>query len=118
MNANAELWCQTLEKNEIPQCKEQLADGDARCCLGVACDLFIQAHPTLLELDGNTYYGESADDATLPAEVLRWLGLSDDCGDFGGDCSLAEMNDKGATFPEIAAIIRSEPAGLFKEVKP
>jgi hypothetical protein len=58
----------------------------------------------------------------LPDPVMAWLGLRDACGAYGdapGESSrspsLSQHNDKGKTFPEIAAIIRSRPRGLFEE---
>jgi hypothetical protein len=84
------------------------------CCLGVACELYRRetgqgewvstledpAHPDLQQFvmpDGTTV-------GVLPPSVRKWLGWSSDKGSTSEAC-LAERNDSGATFSEIADLI-------------
>ena len=46
-------------------------------------------------------------EGTLPPTVMRWAGMSSDEGGYDNGC-LASMNDDGASFKEIADIIKVE----------
>ena len=55
---------------------------------------------------------------SIPTPVKDWLGLSNYDAAFheGGidhAQNLVDMSDNEVTFPELAAIIRQEPPGLF-----
>ena len=103
LTANQLKWVEALESGEYKQATGVLFDGDGYCCLGVACHIAgasIQA-----PRDGNLsrYLG-----------VRDFLGLSDDVGSFENwTGSLTSLNDAGKSFAEIAALIRSQPKGLF-----
>lgn len=101
-------WVDALRSGEYQQCTEALRKGDAFCCLGVACDL--HAKETGGEwVHGCRYLGQEYE---LPIDVMVWFGLRSPRGDFAGE-TLAELNDDGTPFSEIASIIESEPEGLF-----
>jgi hypothetical protein len=97
---------------------------DEFCCLGVLCDLAVDAGvikaPKLKARDwseGEQFaYGQN-NATSLPPTVRKWAGLKDDCGAFvtelGDSNTLAELNDEGTKFKEIAKIIESNPKGLF-----
>lgn len=119
MNGNALKWVQVLESGEFNQAHAVLRDGDKFCCLGVACEVYRRQtgkggwmHHSWTE-DGNTK------DAYLPDTVREWLGVRTENGTYiKGDeeRTLIDLNDSiraPKTFTEIAAVIRSEPAGLF-----
>ncbi len=135
MNENAQKWVEALESGEYEQGKSKLhgrLDGvDRYCCLGVACKLFIEAGGELRihEVDNGgpdisvTYNNEMA---LLPSPVADWLGLTDRGsaftpvtvsheGEEGQFDQLTALNDTGASFTEIAKVIRNEPKGLFRE---
>lgn len=118
MNAFAKRWVEALRSGEYKQGRGQLRRGNKFCCFGVACDLF----------DHDAWYDDSFDgqDQVLPLEVRDALGLRSKAGIFSipivvvedgeerhWEC-LAELNDHGWTFEEIADFIESEPAGLFR----
>ncbi len=63
----------------------------------------------------NSVFEFSEHDATLPGVVKEWYGFASISGFFGSNTSLTALNDDGTPFEEIAAIIKSEPEGLFKE---
>lgn len=131
MNDNAKAWVAALRSGEYKQGRLALhgLEPDRWCCLGVACDLYCRSErpllgrilrqaecvpifqwPTLVE----TFDGH---DTGLPLVVMSWLGLRDMGGRYGseGD-SLAQLNDRGESFADIATLIESEPEGLFNGV--
>jgi len=83
------LWTGRLRSGEIPQGREYLGLGDARCCLGVLCDLagiaeVIDVHMgtcyaglASTAIDGWLDYGQGNEE-TLPDLVQEWAGLSGD----------------------------------------
>lgn len=127
LNDNAKLWVEALRSGKYRQGKSSLRDGDKFCCLGVACDISelgkwgpASESPTARAYiaAGNTYGSESY----LPAAVMDWLGLTTNCGEHSCPdyprtipLTLAALNDNGKTFEEIAALIESEPEGLFRK---
>ena len=130
----AKVWIETLRSDRFKQStdalhnvKEQVitttinAEGETvdtrtipagHCCLGVLCELAIEAgvkvERTLIGDDG---YEELYDNeaGALPASVMDWAGMNTEDGDFETkdmcDESLAALNDAGKTFAEIADII-------------
>ena len=115
-------WLAALEGGTYKQAKWQLRDGDGFCCLGVACDLY---DPSKWRDGGwrdGYWWDEGWGDGegkVLTPDVASALGLRFFNGRFGvpGEgmwmYCLSERNDEGATFAEIAALIRSRPPGLF-----
>ncbi len=110
MNQEAKaLWLARLRDPSAKQTTGQLgkASGE-RCCLGVLCDIAVEqgiiSPPT--ESPDGLWYGES--DRTLPREVQDWSSV----GKYGqrgpSDPSLANLNDRGTTFAEIADVIEEE----------
>lgn len=124
MNDNAKAWVEALDSDKYEQGDGALCirtpDGDKYCCLGVACDLAVKAGVVAetVEAEGENdvvYFGASSD--LLPPEVEDWLGLRSENGSYGvggEDTSFVTDNDVDKkSLSEIAAIIRSEPEGLF-----
>ena len=130
MNKNAEKWLQALESGDYPQSTHCLKDKDGYCCLGVACDIFMketgegsweqhkestpQESLEVFVLDGEVESG------VLTSRVREWLGLYDECGaskdNPHGNASCTNMNDHGASFQHIAAILRKNEESYFKEI--
>lgn len=104
------LWVEALRSGKYQQATRQLRDGDAFCCLGVACEI-----SGLGKWSGNSFPVYLGDSRFLPTEVREWLGISGRLGGFGrrNRKYLADLNDDGTTFSEIADIIESEPEGLL-----
>lgn len=138
MNQNEQLLVEALESGEYEQGKHRLAtqsdNGWLYCCLGVACEVALKngvelkieqrpyykdsTHTTIVN-EKKSYDGHTTD---LPAPVQNWLGWNDDNGTVrtgiiqprGLECkTLIGINDNGATFQEIAAIIRQD--GILKK---
>ena len=129
MNENARAWIAALRSGEFEQTREvltrlnEMGEVSGHCCLGVACVLYDRTNPDKLEIrDGHSSRSYDSNPSTLPPRVMEWLGLSSEEGSFTDgveadpfDSSLAEMNDSGASFEEIAAAIEEEPPGLFRQ---
>lgn len=111
-------WVKALESGKYKQGKGSLHRINEEkehefCCLGVACDLYKKLGgrlPTIKKRDLVQYGGC---DIYLPPTVKDALGLSATNGSFASPSSLADMNDNGKSFKEIAAVIRSKPEGLI-----
>jgi len=117
------LWVAALRSSKYSQTKHVLHDDLGFCCLGVACEVFNELRPGVLDItkapksedpSGLVHYDGYAD--TLPQEVMSFFSLASDNGSYKDDegvgGSLAEDNDNGLTFSQIADIIESEPEGL------
>lgn len=127
MNANARAWLDELESGRYRQGQSRLRTGDSFCCLGVACQMAVGAGvipPPERGEDpdaGALVYTYAGERFFLPAEVQAWLGMRTRQGFLSslaqepGDesASLANMNDAGATFAEIAAVARESAPDLF-----
>jgi hypothetical protein len=115
------------------------AGKTSHCCLGVLCELYqaeqrkagkpvlttevVPADVAGAALPATSRVFEFGTVAiTLPAKVMRWAGLDDDCGTFRDRflkdrrgytyCSLAEMNDDGCQFSTIANAIEKNVDNL------
>jgi hypothetical protein len=122
----AERWAQELESGAYPQTTGALhrtEPGEREmqpvglCCLGVLCELaYAEGVVTRRVFNdvGQIGYGTLISTSTLPIEVREWAGISSAQGYFGGYKSgaLSALNDNGADFTEIAAIIRKNVATL------
>jgi hypothetical protein len=104
-------WVAALRSGEYKQTTIALRKGASFCCLGVLCNLHAQAHKRIAAKEKHraVYMGECE---LLPDAVIHWAGLEDR---WGGDVhikncrkSLAEHNDSGATFKQIAAAIEAQ----------
>jgi len=126
--ANRKKWIAVLRSGEYQQANGKLRDGDKFCCLGIACDISGLGEWIAYgnqETEDNILYGYKIIDRgycdlylpkeTLPVMVMDWLGItvngllshsSDYCG--VQIVSLADANDEGMSFEEIADIIESD----------
>lgn len=104
------LWVEALRSGRYEHATKQLRNGDAFCCLGVACDI-----SGLGEWSGQETPFYLGDNRMLPSGVRDWLGVSGRLGGYGlrNRTYLADLNDDGTTFSEIADIIESAPEGLI-----
>jgi hypothetical protein len=119
MNAEiAKQWVTALRSGEYTQGKRRLKlqyqnEPVQHCCLGVLCELAAKARviPPSESL-GTVYITHSFGEETtgLPGEVLHWASMNDSLGyfytDYGKE-SLAELNDRGSTFEDIAVVIEN-----------
>lgn len=107
LNENAKKWVAALRSGQYKQCKNRLTHAGRYCCLGVAC--------AISPLDRKKW----VHDYTLPWQVMDWLGIINSQGEFGsvveGKALTVLNDDDDLSFEEIADIIESEPAGLFRD---
>lgn len=107
-------WARRLESGKYPQGKNGLNVDGRYCCLGVACEMAVEAGviPEGAYTFGYTGYGVGDDfnTAILPIAVREWLEMDSSHGYIGGGdytgCELTVFNDNGTSFPELATIIR------------
>lgn len=132
---NRKKWVEALRSDKYEQTTGFLKRNNGYCCLGVLCDLAgeefvprssVYAEPGTFEIhlgkdEYGCFHGEALD-ATQKA--MDFVGLRTDIGSFeqvhgddgeiiGEHTTLADENDAGASFSEIADIIESNPPGLF-----
>lgn len=123
-----EKWVTALRSGEYKQAVHFLRatiDNEKQtigyCCLGVLCDLYIKEKndPNIIwdvTAFGTHIFSHSIDDSipiheskALPEELLLWADLNEkNPGISDINSSLAELNDKGKTFEEIATIIEEK----------
>lgn len=106
------LWVRALRSGKYGWGKEGLHPKDGKfCCLGVLCEVAIKQGVI-------TSYAHNDGTLSNYPEVLGWVGLQDDSGDFY-DGDLTKINDeaKRNPFKKIANLIENNPEGLFVEDK-
>lgn len=109
-------WLEALRSGEFLQTQEgelRTKDGGQFCCLGVLCEVYRRETngpdwDIVTRHHGQGYLGEGA---YLPNEVRDWAGLNAQNpsvqldGSVFNTTTLADMNDAGKLFREIADII-------------
>lgn len=112
------LWCEKLRSGEYEQGKGSLRpDGNAElggysfCCLGVLCDLAL-AVPKLKGAWEKDYFlvdglAPVQMAGLLPIAIAEWAGLYRGTEERNPQCTLARLNDDGATFSRIADYIEA-----------
>ena len=122
---NMLTWIEALESGEYPQTQRVLHDGKGFCCLGVLCD--INNVEWKRDSLGNFFYLDTKEHGGLPGPtIMSWLDIDlqelripvssltheqwQRLGLLGESprASVANMNDQGFSFAEIAAILRKE----------
>lgn len=115
---------QALVSDEYTQGRHSLRTGDSFCCLGVACDLY--AKETGIgnwrggSIEGNPleFVVRSGDYSTgyLPEEVRVYYGFKSRKGGsdhMADEDMLSSRNDRGASFKEIAELMRDHREEYF-----
>lgn len=107
-------WLTALRSGDYPQGRFALHLGPGYCCLGVLCDLYRQAQgdgpETWVEqhIDDedailHTVFFYQACSTMISKPIMDWVGLN------GCEASsLAEQNDHGASFTQIAETIEAQ----------
>lgn len=121
------LWLEALRDPTRKQAQSVLSNGKGMCCLGVACDISDLGEWGPKRYEGVHYTpsnGDHPEDKGLPLSVSKWLGLptsaahhpenpripglrvrSEYPGENEDVISLAQLNDSGFTFAQIADVI-------------
>lgn len=118
-----EKWVAALRSGEYKQAagalKVDRKEGPTYCCLGVLCDLYAKEFDEEWETGVNEetrkeYILFLGYPSTLPPDVMFWAGLLysnpriDLAEAFGGRTVLADYNDSGYSFEEIAQVIEAQ----------
>lgn len=110
-------WLDALRSDNYAQGRGMLrSQNNDFCCLGVLCDLAERKGIVKSErpiASDRFVYGDpdlrsNGISGLLPSAVQVWAGITSSDGQFGDDQdrnSLADQNDKGKTFEEIADLI-------------
>ena len=130
---NRRIWVEALRSGKYKQATRKLRDDTSFCCLGVACDIFdpkgwMREKVPAAEGDyGMWLFRLERARTLLPRDVREMFGLRDSVGGHAiiledGEVSddaltLADMNDQGLTFEEIADVIEEAPHGLLAETR-
>ena len=107
-------WLEALRSKEYQQGTHVLKSGvNNFCCLGVLCDLHRKKHEgnEWEYRDGSSFY--FCERQVLPVDVIKWAYLNDENPTIAGFekegfSSLAELNDNGKSFEEIADVIENQ----------
>ena len=116
---NRKAWVKALRSGDYKQGKGALCQKDNTsnllfCCLGVAGDI-----SPLEKIDKNSgfinfgFNGKPKYDSGYQY-IANFMGLKTTLGQYS-HTSLANLNDDGFTFDQIADIIEYEPEGLFND---
>ena len=102
-------WLSALRSGDYQQTQLKLHTEDGFCCLGVLCDLYGKEHNVewdLVEDEDHNYYMFQNQPASLPLSVMEWAGTGRHNPYIGSQSfTLAEFNDNGYAFNEIADLI-------------
>lgn len=106
-------WVAALRSGEYKQGQMVLHNvcNDSYCCLGVLCELYCKEHPDLsvksqCHHEFEYYFNVHE---VLPTEIIEWADL-DGANPIAEhwDTTIAEMNDSGKPFSEIADLIEED----------
>ncbi len=104
-------WVAALRSGKYQQGTGALCTGDKFCCLGVLCNLAVNdgiiKAGKVRNVSDMVYYGngEHARPNYLPREVESWAQMDSSSGHIPTVGALADLNDSGKSFEEIATII-------------
>lgn len=104
------LWVAALRSGKYKQATGALKVHDSFCCLGVLCDLHSkESNLVWRDDDGEMKYFD--EEGILPDPVIKWAGIAYGNPSVTVDTErtdLAEVNDAGFSFNEIAALIEEQ----------
>lgn len=104
-------WCTHMEESGIKQIPDQLTCEvkGGYCCLGLVSEMAVEAG--IVIKDGGTFRDKEDrgdyEHQRLTYSIMHWLGFEKRNPTIVGQpVTLAQLNDSGKTFPEIAKIVR------------
>lgn len=104
-----ESWRQALLSGKYTQTKHRLArkvgDQTHYCCLGVLCELALQAGVSLTKEELSSGFSYGGERTRLPPEVRTWSGLNYGLPWSKNKASLSTLNDNGWNFAAIAEML-------------
>jgi hypothetical protein len=123
-----EKWIAALRSGKYDQGSEKLRSHQGYCCLGVLCDLYSKEKNTEWKFNGEyeesplpmDYWYFDGESEFLPESVREWAGFSiaspqvrvevteDDEDEWFDNDDIANLNDSGYSFTELANIIEKQ----------
>ena len=108
---NIKLWVEALRSGEYEQGVGALHEGDAFCCLGVACEVYQKQVGGLgVEMPYRNTYEYDGETGELPGLLIDWLELNSDP-KIGGKTAIRLNDEDRLSFDEIADAIEKEYLG-------
>lgn len=114
-------WVAALRSGDYKQSSTVLVSPEGYCCLGVGCTLLAKADKlvTVTLLNGIVGFGDSQNDALLPPEAMKLMGVDDSSPKVfvplgyegvssmyhGKTIALSTLNDQRVSFNTIANLI-------------
>ncbi len=118
MNAGIKkAWLEALRSGRFRQGRGRLhkvtPEGHEFCCLGVLCELYGKCNKKTIELAvGISTVAYDNTTHQLPLRVMEWSELENSTGAVpsatGVKRNLADLNDTGSSFAELADVIEGE----------
>lgn len=102
-----EKWLGALRSGEYNQGKGALRINDSFCCLGVLADIYSKDTGAKWKSNGAGQMTIESDNGILPTCIMLWAGLKYPNPQTQKG-SLANLNDWGKPFIEIADVIEKE----------
>jgi len=108
-----------LRSGEYKQTKQRLRNDEGFCCLGVACDIYMKetgdGEWVKMALGSSQKFmiGEVGSMTSLPKPVAEWFGIQGLGYYNSSEPHLAQLNDKGRSFQEIATFIDTNADALL-----
>jgi len=108
-------WVEALESGKYDQATHGLGCSQGFCCLGVACEINNLERREDSSGDYRYFHGDMSNGAYLPGHFHEELGLRNNTGSNVNKIfrSLAQMNDEGRSFADIAKTLREKPEQYF-----
>src|SRR6267378_4900821 len=98
-------WIKILRNGEFKQIKGALENESGNCCLGVLCNMaLIEGICDFTRINVETINAFDNAWVTLPCSVMKWAEIKTTDASFNFE-SLADINDQGKSFSQIADII-------------
>jgi hypothetical protein len=106
-------WTKALRSGKYKQTEGALQDSYGHCCLGVACDLFIDKKKIVLDPSRGLMAGAFPEDQP---KSPKWLAnLNKDFKNLTGE-DIASLNDEGSYVCEVGRLTFNEIADLLEAV--
>lgn len=98
---NIQAWITNLTNGTYIQGQGRLRHNGTFCCLGVACDTYLQREGRGHWSNKGFVLNNKTDDDGLPRSVHKYFGV-----DTLFESKLISLNDGGASFKKIASTIK------------
>lgn len=101
-------WLEALNSGEYNQTTGRLKRESGFCCLGVLCDLYSKEKNEEWYAYSDYHFEFLGSPTLLPLAVRRWAGIEEGnpSVSYKRPTSLAQLNDRGKTFKQIAKVIK------------